>query len=173
MTVHSPRLPASGASKLLLDANLVMTFARGERMVEQKNVNLKLDKITASPIPLVIASQSDAEVMMGRPVGMQAGMQVMLFHQGPQLGVKKLVFIGPDGIEIQATYSGGGSNGTLYQTYYRLNRKVDTCTIQVTVPEAFETATVAISVTTGVGFPPGLRRSFVPPPGPQTHKRNP
>jgi hypothetical protein len=172
VTVHAPHLPASSASKILLDANLVVKYARGERTVEQKNVNLKLDKITVGPIPMIVATQSDAEAMMGRGIGMQAGMQVLLFHQGPQLGIKKLAFIGPDGNEIQAQMNGSGSNGFLHQTYYHLPGKVETCTIRVTVPEVIETATVAISVSTGVGFPPGVRRSFVPTPAPAANGVN-
>ena len=164
VSIHSPRLPASSATKILLEANLVLKYSRGEKTVEQKNVNLKLDKITAGPYPLIIATQSDAGVMFGRQGGMQAGTQVILYHQGPMLGVKKIAFIGPDGNEIQARISGSGSSGSLHQTYYQLTGKVETCTIRVVVPEVVETATIAISVNSGVGLTPGVRRRLVPPP---------
>jgi hypothetical protein len=95
---------------------------------------------------------------------MQPGTQVVLFHQGPQPGIKNLAFIAPDGHEIKATISGSGSSGSLHQTYYRLAEKVDNCTVRATVPDVVETATLSISVNTGVGFPPGVRRSFVPAP---------
>jgi hypothetical protein len=60
VTVHSPRVPASGANRLLLDADLVVKYGRGERLVEQKDVNLKVDKITVGPSPLVVMSQVEA-----------------------------------------------------------------------------------------------------------------
>ena len=166
MTIHSPRLPTSGANKIHVEAVLVLKYLRGEKTIEQKNVNLRLDKITASPFRLIIASQSDDEVLMGQQFGVQAGTEVVLLHQGPLLGVKGIAFIDSAGEEIQATVNGSGSSGSLHHTYYHLARKVETCTIRITVPEAVETATVAISLTTGVGFSPAVRRSFVPSPGP-------
>ena len=165
--IHSPRLPASSATKILLEANLVLKYSRGEKTVEQKNVNLKLDKITAGPNPLIIATQSDAGQMFGRQGGMQAGTQVILYHLGPRLGVKKLAFIGPDGNEIQSTSNGSGSNGSIHYRYYQLAAKVETCTIRIVVPDIVETETVAISVNTGVGFPPGVRRKLVSAPRPE------
>jgi hypothetical protein len=168
VTVHSRQLPASSANKILLDANLVLKYSRGERTVEQKNVNLKLDKITVGPFPMIIATSSDARMMMmGRQAGVQDAIQVMLFHQGPLQGIKKVAFIGPDDNEIQSMPSGSGSNGYLQQTYYRLTGKHETCTVRITVPEVVEMMTVAISVTTGVGFPPGVRRTIVPTASPE------
>ncbi len=162
VTIHSPRLPASTATKITLEANLVVKYSSGERTVEQKNVDLKMDKITASPVPLVIARQQDPNMMIQRMGGAQNGTQVILFYQGDLLGIRKIAFIDADGNEIQAMNSGGGSNGSLNQSYYRLARKVDTCTVRVTVPEKIETVTVAISLTAGVGFLPAVRRSLVP-----------
>ena len=37
-----------------------MRYARGEKTVEHKNVNLKLDKLAAGPYALIVASQDDA-----------------------------------------------------------------------------------------------------------------
>ena len=51
VTVHSPHLPAGGANRLSLEAELVMRYGNGEKTVEQKNVDLKLDKITVGPYP--------------------------------------------------------------------------------------------------------------------------
>jgi hypothetical protein len=116
---------------------------------------------------MIIATQSDARMMMGRQAGMQDFTQVMLFHQGPLQGIKKVAFIGPDDNEIQSMPSGSGSNGNLQQTYYRLTGKHETCTVRITVPDLVERMTVAISVTTGVGFPPGVRRTIVPTPSPE------
>jgi hypothetical protein len=166
VTVHSARLPATSSNKILLEANLVLRYMHGEKTIEQKNVNLKLDKITAGPIPLIVASQSFDEAMMGRRPNIQPGTQVIIYHQGPMIGVRKLEFIDADGNEIKATASGSGSNGSIQQTYYQLEGKVETCTVRFTVPDVIEKATVAISLTTGVGFPPGVRRSFVPTPAP-------
>ena len=171
VSIHSPRLPASSATKILLEANLVLKYSRGEKTVEQKNVNLKLDKITAGPYPLIIATQSDAGLMFGRQGGMQAGTQVILYHQGPLLGVKKVAFIGPDGNEIQSRISGSGSSGSLHQTYYQLTGKVETCTIRVVVPDVVETATIAISVNTGVGIFPACAEGSFPPPSRKGRRR--
>jgi hypothetical protein len=164
VTVHSPQLPAMGAGKILLEANLVLKHSRGEKTVEQKNVNLKLDKITAAPFPLIVASQSEDDGMAAGMRGVPNGTQIMLFHQGPLQGIKKITFVGADGNEIQAMNSGGGSSGSLQHSYYRLGQKVETCTIRITVPEVVETSTLAISVTTGVGLSPGVRRRLLPAP---------
>ncbi len=161
--VHSPHLPASGASKVFLEANLVLKYHRGDKTFEQKNVNLKLDKFTAGPVPLLIVTDLDAGARMKHQPGVPGFTQVIVFHQGSALDVQKLAFIAPDGNPIQATPSGGGSSGSMHQTYYRLAGKVEICTIQVSVPEV-ETATVAISVNTGLGFPPGVRRRFISAP---------
>src|SRR5262249_46218482 len=76
VTVHSPRLPAGGANRLALEAVLVVRYSRGEKTFEQKDVNLKLDKLAAGPNSLVVMSQEEAN----RGFGQGAGMQVILFH---------------------------------------------------------------------------------------------
>jgi hypothetical protein len=161
ITVHSPHLPAGGATRVSVEAVLVVRYAKGEKTIEQKGVNLKLDKFTAGPYPLIVASQDDANRMMGQA----GGMQVILFHQGPMRDIKKVAFIGPDGEEIQSRQSGSGSTGTLQQTYYWLSKKVETCTIRVTAPEAVETVSMEVGINTGVGFPAGARRRILPAPG--------
>jgi hypothetical protein len=86
-------------------------------------------------------------------------MQVILFHQGPlEREIRKVAFIGPDGEEIQARASGSGQSGSVHQAYYTLTRKVETCTVRLTVPERIETVTLSVAIDTGVGFPPGARR---------------
>jgi hypothetical protein len=158
VTVHSPRFPAGGANRLLLEAILVLRYARGERTVEQKNVNLKLDKLTAGPYSLVVMSQDDSKT--GFVQG--GGTQVILFHQGPLRDIKKVAFIGPDGQEIAARASGSGQSGSVYQTYYSLSKHVETCTIRLTAPETIETVNIAIAVNTGIGFPPFASRRTLP-----------
>jgi hypothetical protein len=112
ITVHTPRLPAGGANRLLLETVLVVRYARGEKTVEHKNVNLKLDKLTAGPYALIVASQDDAN----RGFAQAGGTQVTLFHHGPLRDVKKIAFIGPDGEEIQARVSGSGQSGSVHNT---------------------------------------------------------
>ncbi len=90
-----------------------------------------------------------------------------LYHQGPLREIKKVSFIGPDGEEIQARASGSGQSGSVHQAYYSLARRVETCTIRLTVPETIETVTMAVAIDTGVGFPPGLRRRILPAPVPR------
>ena len=169
--VHSPHLPASGASKVFLEANLVLKYHRGDKTFEQKNVNVKLDKVTAGPVPLLIVTDLDAAARMKHQPDVPGFTQVIVFHQGSALDVQKLAFIGPDGNPIQATLSGGGSSGSMHQTYYRLAGKVETCTIRVSVPEV-ETATLAITVNTGLGFPPGVRRGFISAPAADGSEKN-
>ena len=119
VTVHSPHLPASGANRLSLEADLVMKFGHGERKVEQKNVNLKGDMIKVGPSPLVVMSQD-----RGDGAGQQNVTQVTLFHQGPiQREIKKVAFIGPDGEEIPSRGSGSGSSGSIHQLHYTFARK--------------------------------------------------
>jgi hypothetical protein len=163
VTVHSPHFPASGANRLSLEADLVMKCGRGERTVEQKNLNMKVDTITVGPSPLVIMSQD-----LGDGSGLQNGTQVTLFHQGPiQREIKKVAFIGPDGEEIQTRGGGSGSSGSIHNLHYTFAQKVETCTVRLTVPETVETVTLSIAIDTGVGFPPGARRRTLKTPEPR------
>jgi hypothetical protein len=154
VTVHSPQLPAGGANRLSLEADLVMRLGHGEKTVEQKNVNLKADTITVGPSLLIVMTQEPFD-----GIGQGNGMQVILFHQGPiQREIKKVAFIGPDGLEIQTRGSGSGQSGSVHQAYYSLTRQVETCTVRLTVPERIETVTLSVTIDTGIGFPPGARR---------------
>jgi hypothetical protein len=154
VTVHSPHIPAGGANRLSLEADLVMRFGYGEQTVEQKNVNLKVDTITVGPSPLVVMVQEPFDGM-----GQDNGMQVMLFHQGSfQREIKKVAFIASDGAEIPTRASGSGQSGSVHHANYLLTRKVETCTVRLTVPERIETVTLSVAIDTGVGFPPGARR---------------
>ena len=160
ITVHSPRFPAGGANRLLLEAVLAVRYGRGEKIVEQKNVNLKVDKLTVGPIPLVVMSQDRAsQGMMPRE-----GTQVTLFHHQTLAEIRKVVFIGPGGEEIPTNGSGQGTNGSIYMTNYSLAQKVETCTIRLTVPETIETVHMAVAINTGVGFPPFASRRVIPAP---------
>jgi hypothetical protein len=163
ITVHSPQLPAGGANRLLLEAILVVRYARGEKTVVQKDVNLKLDKLTAGPYSLVMMSQDDSN----RGFGQGGGTQVILFHQGPLRDIKKVAFIGPDGQEIAARASGSGQSGSVYQTHYLLSKKVETCTIRLSAPETVETVKMAVGINTGIGFPPFVGRRILPAPEPR------
>ena len=158
ITVHSPNFPAGGANRLSLEADLVMKFGHGEKTVEQKNVNLKLDTITVGPSPLVVMMQ-EASDGMGQGQIQNTGMQIILFHQGPlQREIRKVAFIDPDGAEIQSRSSGTGQSGSVHQAHYSLTRKVETCSVRLTVPAKIETVTLSFAIDTGVGFPPGARR---------------
>jgi hypothetical protein len=160
ITVHSPLSPASGANRLLLDAELVVKYGRGEKVVEQKNVELKADKITISTVPILVMTQNRG--FMGP--GMRNAMQVALFHVGPLNEIRNIAFVGPDGQEIKANPSGTGWNGSNYQEYYSLEKEVESCTIRLTMPEKIETVRTAISINTGIGFPPFVRRKVVAAP---------
>ena len=140
-----------------------MKYGHGERTVEQKNVNMKVDTITVGPSPLVVMSQDP-----GDGAGQQNGTQVTLFHQGPILReIKKVAFIGPDGEEIQTRGSGSGSSGSIHNLHYTFARKVESCTVRLTVPETVETVTLSVAIDTGVGFPPGARRRTLKTPEPR------
>ena len=131
-----------------------MRFGYGQKTVEQKNVNLKIDTIAVGPSPLIVMAQEPID-----GIGQDNGTQVILFHHGPiQRDIKNVAFIGPDGTEIQTRGSGSGQSGSVYQAHYFLTRKVQTCTVRLTLPERIETVTLSVSIDTGVGFPPGARR---------------
>jgi hypothetical protein len=160
VTVHSPRLPAGGANRLLLEAVLAVRYARGEKIFEHKNVTLKLDKLTAGPYSLIVASQDNSNNRFNQG----GGTQVILFHQGPLRDIKKVAFIGEDGQEIAASASGSGQTGSIYSTHYSLSKEVETCTIRLTAPETIETVNIAVGINTGIGFPPFVSRHVVPAP---------
>jgi hypothetical protein len=161
ITVHSPLLPANGASRLLLEAELVMKYGRGEKVVELKNVDLKADKIAAGPVRMLVMIQDRGRGGMGQP----NGTQVAFHHTGPVPELRKLAFFGADGEEIKSMPSGSGWNGSNYQEYFSLDKRVESCTIKLTVPEKIETVTTAVSINTGIGFPPFVRRKVVPASG--------
>ena len=163
ITVHSPRLPAGGANRLLLEAVLVVRYGRGEKTIEQKNVDLKVDKVTVGPIPLVVMSQDEA----GQGMMQRSGTQVTLLHLGPLREIKKVAFIGPDGEEIPTRSGGWGQSGSVHHTSYSLARKVETCTVRLTVPETVETVHMAVAINTGIGFPPFVSRRILPAPEPR------
>jgi hypothetical protein len=118
VTVHSPHLPAGGANRLSLEADIVMRFGHGEKSVEQKNVNLKVDTITVGPSPLLVMTQEPVD-----GTGQNNAMQVILFHQGSiQRDIKKVEFIGPDGNEIPTRGSGSGQSGSVHMAYYSLTK---------------------------------------------------
>lgn len=169
ITVHSPRFPASGANRLLLDARLVMRYGHGEKVVEQRNVDLKADKITVGPIPMLVMKQ-DLDVV-GR--GDRNRTQVSLHHVGPLREIRKIAFLGQDGQEIKSTQSGSGQSGNSFQEHYTLEQAVDTCTIRLTIPETIETVTTAVSIETGIGFPPFVRRKVVPAQAPPRVRTGP
>ena len=99
ITIHSPLFPAIGANRLLLDAELVMRYGRGERVVEQKNVNLKADKIAAGPgFPMLVMIQDRGFAGPGQ----QNPTQLAFFHLGPLREIKKIAFFEADGQEIKA-----------------------------------------------------------------------
>jgi hypothetical protein len=160
VTVHSPQFPATGANGLRLEAELVMKYARGSKTVEQKNVNLKFDTITVGPVPLVVMTQVDDNGGMVQ----RDGMQVTIIHQGQLREITKVAFIGADGEEIQTNGTGSGQNGSIHTASYHLVKRVETCTIRLTVPDKIETVTLAVTINTGLGFPPGVRRRIVTPP---------
>lgn len=154
VAVHSPHLPESGSARLLLEADLVMTYGHGQRTVEQKNVNMKVDTITIGPSPLVLMSHDAND---GR--GQQDGMRVLIFHDGPIMReFQKFTFIGNDGEELKTMGSGSGSSGSIEHQQFNFAQKFETCTVRLTVPKTVETVTVSIAIDTGVGFPPGARR---------------
>jgi hypothetical protein len=129
-----------------------------EKTVEQTNVNLKLDTITVGPSPLVVMTQQPSDGM-GRGQVQNTGTQINLFHQGPLTReIRRVAFIDPDGAEIPSRSSGTGQTGSVHQRYYSLTRKVETCTVRLTVPDNIETVTLSFAIDTGVGFPPGARR---------------
>jgi hypothetical protein len=163
VTVHSPQLPAGGANRIQLEAVLAVKYGRGERTVEQKNVNLKMDKLTVGPVPLIIMSQDGAGQAM-----MHSGTQVSLFHHEPLREIRKVAFIGPDGEEIQTRGTSGGQSGNIHHTSYSLEKKVETCTIRLTVPETIENVRMAVSINTGIGFPPFATRRILSAPEPRT-----
>ena len=128
-----------------------------------KNLNLKLDKLTAGLYSIVVMSQDDSN----RGFAQGGGTQVILFHQCSPRDIKKVAFIGPDGQEIAANVSGTGQSGSVYQTYYTLSKKVETCTIRLTAPETIETVNMAVGINTGIGFPPFVSRRILSAPEPR------
>jgi hypothetical protein len=108
---------------------------------------------------------ADATIIMSQDgagqATMQSGVQVSLFHLEPQRDIRKVAFIGPDGEEIQTRGSGGGESGNIHQTSYSLEKKLETCTVRLTVPETIETVRMAVAINTGVGFPAFATRRWL------------
>ena len=86
---------------------------------------------------------------------------------GSPAEIKKVAFIGPDGEEIPTRGGGWGQSGSVHNTSYSLARKVETCTVRLTVPETVETVHMAVAINTGIGFPPFVSRRILPAPEPR------
>jgi hypothetical protein len=102
-------MPASSATKILLEANLVLKYSCGEKTIEPKLVSLRLNKITEGPDRLVIATQTEPRGRIARQAERLDGTQIILFHPEPRLGDAKVAFIGPDENEVQPRSNSSGS----------------------------------------------------------------
>ena len=104
VTVHSPLFPASGANRLLLDAELVVRYGRGEKVVEQKDVNLKADKLTVGPIPMLVMKQDPG--FMGPGQQNRAAGHPLSSRAAPRDQEDRLLRLGRPGDQVDPEWIG-------------------------------------------------------------------
>ena len=157
VTVHSPHFPAGGANRLSLEADLVMRFGHGEKTVEQKNVNLKLDTITVGPSPLVVMMQEPSGGM-GEGGSRTPACRSSFFIKAPSSVRSGRSPLSIPTVRRSSRGAAVPDKAVRFTRRLLAHRKVETCTVRLTVPEKIETVTLSFAIDTGVGFPPGARR---------------
>jgi hypothetical protein len=155
--VKGPAVPAAGAGRISLKADLVFKCGEGEKTDEQKDVALTDGtKITVGPVPMTVKpGQGFGVNLPGQPAANQ-GTNITLRTERPLTAIKSVAFFGADGKEIKSQktgFSGGGFGENIQMdTWYRLEKKVDKVGVKVTYFEKIVNLSVPVDLSVGIGF---------------------
>ena len=147
--------PTPGATRLLIDADLVFLVGSGERTAEQKGVEPKPGtKVEVGPLRMTFKDPKAG----GFPFGTTPGggndrdeMPLSLTYEGSDKLIKAVEWLDPDGKVATTTtgdWFGAKRGGTVSMGVPRMSR----VGIRVVYYETSETITVPLRIDTGVGF---------------------
>lgn len=150
LEIKAPKIPARGATKLQLDATVVLLCGADERTVEQKGLNLKKGtKLTIGPVPLTLGQIEDARFG-------EAKQMVTFESKQPLSAIKKVEFLSADGKPIKHQSMGSGEGGfndnITYSVSYGLMQKVDSVTVKLTYFDKIEELTLPLKIDIGLGL---------------------
>lgn len=142
--------PAHGTREIHLKGVAVFVVATEKKTFTQKDVKLAADtEIKAGEISFVISK-------VGKPDWGDEPLEVTLKASTDLTSVAGVRFLDADGKEIESSVSSEMSmsfnESVTVERGYKLARKVDTATIEVTCWMNLEKVNVPVDVTTGVGF---------------------
>ena len=143
--IKSSVCPAKGATKVTIDATMVLLGGADLKTETQADVELKLDaKITIGPAPFEIK-----KIEKGWGDWQRA---VTLFTPKPTDGIKSIKFYGPDGKEIESKQTSWSSSNKNINLTYSLKKKIDKVTVKIEFYQKVEKIIVPIKISLGVGL---------------------
>jgi hypothetical protein len=150
LTLHTDRLPASGANRITLESTLVFVDA-GDLTTSDVAAPLTLGaKFTLAGVEMKVAALSeieDSETVVR---------QIELQSSKPLDALQSMVMKDAEGNEIVCEEMGSGSMGmfgkTTYSYYYGLGKAVDAATITATYYARMGTVEVPLKLSAGVGL---------------------
>jgi hypothetical protein len=155
--VKGPALPATGAGRISVKADLVFRCGEGEKTAEQKDVALTDGtKITAGPVPMTVKpGQGFGVNLPGQPAADQ-GTTIILRTERPLAAITSVAFFDAAGQEIKSQKTGfnaaGVGENVQIETWYRLEKKVDKVGVKVTYFEKIVNLSVPVDLTVGIGL---------------------
>ncbi len=133
--VRGFQIPATGATKLILQASIVIRTGSGEKIAEQKGIPLG-SKVELGPVTVVVGSQDKAGY-------------VSFSIQGREM-VKQLYFLGSDGKEQGTGILMPGLAGNRILSL--APKGIDRVSLRLVYYEKIAFRTVLIRLETGLGF---------------------
>jgi hypothetical protein len=150
LEIKAPKIPAHGATKIQLDATIVLLCGSDEKTIDQKDLALKKgSRLAIGPIPLTISQVEDARFGEAK--------QVITFEsKQPLNAIRKVEFLSAGGTPIKHQAMGSGEGGfndnITYSRSYGLMQKVDSVTLRMTYFDKVEELTLPLKMEIGVGL---------------------
>lgn len=159
--IRAPAVPASGATKLIAQGELVLRCGEGEKTVESEPLDLAAGgKLNLGSTPVTV--KQAGEGMGFRITGFgstdsgDTKMSVTLSAQAPLDMIKSLTFLDPEGKVIKHQRMGSSSMGfagqMTHEVTYGLAQKVSKLKVKVVQFERVELLKVPLSLEVGVGL---------------------
>ena len=151
--IGSPLVPARGATRLMLDARVVLLCGKDLKTAEQKDFSLEPGK-EATLGPFTVRPAGPDEHIGEAAAGVNISWRET--REKKEKGLQSVTFIDPDGEEIQSRlYGTEASRADRLGTYthrYVLEREAKKITVRLTYFDEIERLVVPVTVNTGVGF---------------------
>lgn len=148
--LHQPNLPAAGATKILVDGELVLRCGTGEVVVDQKDIALKpKTAVKAGPVEFEIVEAKDEDFGDSK-------FMIEIKSDKSFDAIKELEFLDAAGKPIKTQNMGTSSFGVFgkmtYQRSIGLAQKADKVTLRIKHYKTIESIKVPLKLELGVGF---------------------